>query len=227
MLLLMITQHKHSECNFNSLNFLWVVVAIFVIGMTPLSTSVQWFVPTNCFWGPGLISTHMTSWSWSSRSSTRSTLLVRSFQTVIVTPPSSPVLFLLIHSYPSNLGMSPCTLVSVVVIMWLLCVLASVFMLSISQLFHLHVIHNFNDQFLAKYPTNASMSLVANPRCHKLYVCKRWWLRLDYLNRQENLGTFAGRHARWRLLHQSSSVYRVCFIGINLTPSLNKQLHPL
>ena len=114
----------------------------------------------------------MTSWSWSSRSATRSTLLVRSFLTVIVTPPL-PVLFLLIHSYSSSLRMSPCTLVSVVVIMWLLCVLASVFMLSISQLFHLHVIHNFNDQFLAKYPTNAFMSLVANPRCHKLYVCKR------------------------------------------------------
>ena len=129
-------------------------------------------VLTNCFWGPGLISTHMTILSWSSRSSTRSTLLVRSFLTVIVTPPSSPVLFLLIHSYPSNWGMSPCTLVSVVVIMWLLCVLASVFMLSISQLFHLHLIHNFNDQFLAKYPTNASLPLVANPRCHKLYVSR-------------------------------------------------------
>ena len=32
-----------------------------------------------------------------------------------------------------------------------------------------------------KYPTNESMSLLANPQCHKLYVCKRWWLKYDYL----------------------------------------------
>ena len=39
---------------------------------------------------------------------------------------------------------------------------------------------NFNDQFLNKYPTNASVSLVPNPRCHNLYVCKLWWLKYDY-----------------------------------------------
>ena len=43
---------------------------------------------------------------------------------------------------------------------------------------------NFIAQFVAKYPTNAPMSLVANPRCHKLYVCKRWWLKYDYLPRK-------------------------------------------
>ena len=39
---------------------------------------------------------------------------------------------------------------------------------------------NFDDQFLNKYPTNASVSLVPNPRCHNLYVCKLWWLKYDY-----------------------------------------------
>ena len=86
----------------------------------------------DCFWGPDLISTHMTSWSWSSRSSTLVTLLVRSFLTAMAMPPPSfPVLFLLIHSYPSSLGMSPCILVSVIVMIWLLCVLAAVFRQSI------------------------------------------------------------------------------------------------
>ena len=46
------------------------------------------------------------------------------------TPPL-PVLFLLIHSYPSSLSMSPCIFVSVMVIMWLLCVLVAVFRLPI------------------------------------------------------------------------------------------------
>ena len=49
----------------------------------------------------------------------------------MATPPSLLVLFLLSHSYPSSLGMSPCTLVSVMVIVWLLCVLVAIFRLSI------------------------------------------------------------------------------------------------
>ena len=43
----------------------------------------------NCFWGPDLISTHMTSWSWSFRSSNLVTLLVRSFLTPMAMPSPS------------------------------------------------------------------------------------------------------------------------------------------
>ena len=39
---------------------------------------------------------------------------------------------------------------------------------------------NFNDQFLNKYSTNASVTLVPNLRCHKLYACKLWWLKYDF-----------------------------------------------
>ena len=39
---------------------------------------------------------------------------------------------------------------------------------------------NFNDRFLNKYSTNPPVSLVPNLRCHKLYVCKLWWLKYGY-----------------------------------------------
>ena len=39
---------------------------------------------------------------------------------------------------------------------------------------------NFNDQFLNKYSTNASVTLVPKLRCHKLCVCKLWWLKYGY-----------------------------------------------
>ena len=31
-----------------------------------------------------------------------------------------------------------------------------------------------------KYPSDASVSLVPNLRCHNLYVCNLWWLKYDY-----------------------------------------------
>ena len=87
----------------------------------------------------------MISWSWSSRLSTRTALLVRSFLTARATPPLLCLFCscLSIHSYPSSLGRSPFTLVSVMVIMWLLCIPVAVFRLSISSYSICICIHYF------------------------------------------------------------------------------------
>ena len=45
------------------------------------------------------------------------------------------------------------------------------------------IIAKFNDQFFDKYSTNASISLIANPRCHTLHVWKRWWFKCIYLHK--------------------------------------------